>query len=127
MNNKVYVAGGQWAWDIVLSSCEVYNPSTNEWQLMPSLKVPRFGASMVCFGERLYVFGGHKFQIRNLSCPRELTVEEFGSEMKEWAEKSVIPLKCFESAEEQKKAEIRFWACSARLHKGVIDKLKPLN
>ena len=127
MNDKVYVAGGQQAWYIVLSSCEVYNPSTNEWQLMPSLKVPRFGASMVCLqGERLYVFGGQKCN-ESWSYPREITIEEFGSEMKEWAEKSVIPVKSFESAEEQKKAKNRFQACSARLHKGVIDKLKPLN
>ena len=127
MNNKVYVAGGQRTWHIVLSSCEVYNPSTNEWQLMPSLNIPRFSASMVCFGEQLYVFGGLKInQLVKWSSPREITIEELGSEMKEWAEKSVIPVKSFESSEEKKKTEIRFQACSARLHKGVIDKLKPL-
>ena len=128
MNDKVYVAGGQRAWNTVLSSCEVYSPSTNEWQLMPSLKVPRFGASMVYLqGEGLYVFGGQKCKIESWSYTREITIEEFGSEMKEWTEKSVIPVKSFESAAELKKAENRFQACSARLHKGVIDKLKPLN
>lgn len=35
--------------NVVLSSCEAQNPSTDEWQLMPSLKEPQFGASMVCF------------------------------------------------------------------------------
>ena len=127
MNDKVYVAGGCQSYDNVLSSCEVYNPSTNEWQLMPSLNVPRFGASMVCFGEQLYVFGGQKeSQFVKRYYLREITIEELESEMKEWAEKSVIPVKSFESPEEQMEAEIRFQACSARLHKGVIDKLKPL-
>ena len=125
MNDKVYVAGGQQRWSNTLSSCEVYNPSTNEWQLMPSLKVPRFGASMVCFEERLYVLGGQKLGFWDHTS--QITIEELGSEIKEWTEKSVIPVESFESAEELKKAKNRFLACSARLHKGVIDKLKPLN
>ncbi len=41
MNGKLYVAGGQQKKEqicTVLCSCEVYNPLTNEWQLIPSLR-----------------------------------------------------------------------------------------
>ena len=41
MNGKIYIAGGLSSSNYeALSSCEVYNPPTNEWQLMPGLKVP---------------------------------------------------------------------------------------
>ena len=45
MNGKIYIGGGTMtSWPAgghnVHSFCEVYNPATNEWQLMPSLKVP---------------------------------------------------------------------------------------
>ena len=121
MNGKVFTAGGYGIGYNLLSSCEVYNPTTNEWQLMPSLKVPRCNASMVCFEERLYVLGGYTYTGRFI---RALTVEVFESERNEWKEISAIPVKSFE--EEEKKGKI-FRACFARLYKGVIDKLKPLN
>ena len=126
MNDKVYIAGGQQGfYDHPLSSCEVYTPTTNEWQLMPSLKVPRRNANMVCCEGKLYVLGGETRSQRGRSS-RLLTVEEFDSERNEWIEKSVIPVNSFETAEEKKKGN-RFQACVARLCKGVIDKLKPLN
>jgi len=124
MNGKVFMAGGRKSRKKSLSSCEVYNPSTDEWQLIPSLKVPRFGASMVPFKGRLYVVGGMTCHQDNYL--RVLTVEEFDPERNEWKEKSAIPVKRFETAEEEKK-ETQFQACSARLYKGVINNLKPLN
>ena len=125
MNGKVFVAGGKQSWMKPISSCEVYDPSTNEWHFLPSLKVPRFQASMVCFEGRLYVVGGETYT-HGYSYLRVLTVEEFDSERSEWEEKSAIPVKSFETAEEEQKQN-RFQACSARLYKGVIDNLKPLN
>jgi len=41
MNGKIYVAGGlqkSGPFHIVLNTCEVYDPPTNEWQLMPDLQ-----------------------------------------------------------------------------------------
>ena len=58
MNGKVYIAGGHQDQAVALGTCEVYNPLTNEWQLMPSLMVPRISASMVCCEGTLYVLGG---------------------------------------------------------------------
>ena len=127
MNGKIYIAGGTksiWPYD-VFSSCEVYNPATNEWQLMPSLKVPRHSASMVHFQGRLYVLGGTSVTV---GCPprRALTVEMFDSERNEWTEISQIPVERFESQEEMKKGK-RFKACCASLSKKVINKCKPLD
>ena len=90
MNGKLYIAGGQQKKGqicTVLCSCEVYNPSTNEWQLFPSLNIPRHTASMVCFKEELYVLGG----FRNRKS-MEYSVEVFSSESNKWKEKSVIPV-----------------------------------
>ena len=123
INGKIYIAGGTkaiWPYD-VFSSCEVYNPATNEWQLMPSLKVPRHSASMVHFQGRLYVLGGTSVTVGGLSI-RDLTVEMFDSERNEWTEISKIPVEQFESQEEIKKGK-RFKACSASLSKKAINKL----
>ena len=119
MNGKVYIAGGCQSPAAALSTCEVYSPLTNEWQLMPSLKVPRMLASMVCHEGQLYVLGG----VNN--SPRVLSVEIFESEQNEWNEKSVIPVDCFETSQEKKERN-SFKACFATLCKEVIDKLMPL-
>ena len=130
MNGKIYIGGGSMtSWPLyghnVHSSCEVYNPATNEWQLMPSLKVPRCSASMVHFQGRLYVLGGTSVTDGN-SHTRALTVEMFDSERNEWKEISQIPVKRFESQGEMKKGK-RFKACCANLSKKVINKCKPLD
>ena len=118
MNGKLYIAGGHQG-QKTLSTCEVYNPLTDEWQLMPSLKAPRKSASMVCHEGKLYVLGG----VNNSS--RELSVETFDSEQNEWKGISAIPVDPFETSKEKQKN--KFKGCSARLCKGVIDKLEPLN
>ncbi|XP_044163324.1 kelch-like protein 12 [Acropora millepora] len=90
MNGKIYVAGGKQELHVDnsdLASCEVYDPSTNEWQVMPSLNVPRYSASMVCFKGALYVVGGMK----SVSECGELSVEMFDSGVNEWHKKSAIP------------------------------------
>ena len=122
MNGKVYIAGGRVSQRraVALDTCEVYNPLTNEWQLMPSLKVPRMSASMVCHEGRLYVLGGV-----DINWSRVLSVETLDSERNEWRERSVIPVDCFETTEKEKQKN-KFRACSARLSKEVIVKLEPL-
>ena len=126
MNGKVYIAGGiktTWPGCTRISSCEVYNPGTNEWQLISSRKVPRHSASMVHFQGRLYVLGG---TLLTDGGSRALTVEMFDSERNEWTQISQIPVERFESQEEMKKGK-RFKACSASLSKKVMNKLKPLH
>ena len=114
MNGKIFVAGGkQWDENLLieraLASCEVYDPSTDEWQVMPSLNVPRYCASMVCFKGALYVVGG----LKSSNCGA-LSVEMFDSVADQWHEKSNIPVKG------KKKTIIRFNACFATLHKNCL-------
>ena len=120
MNDKIYVAGGIQLREqrcILLNTCEVYDPSTNEWHLMAELCVPRHSASMVCFKEALYVIGGLK-NTNNQVVTRELSVEMFDSETSEWKEKSTIPVGG-ESRDERDK-KIHYKACTATIHKDVI-------
>ena len=111
MNGKIYVAGGKPCYknSRVLASCEVYDPSTNEWQVMPSLNVPRYSASMVCFKGALYVVGG----LKSSNCGA-LSLEMFDSVADQWQEKSNIPVK-------GKKETIRFNACFATVHRNCLD------
>ena len=127
MNDKVYIAGGLSSSNYEgLSSCEVYNPATNEWQLMPGLKVPRYSASMVCFTGQLYVLGGTTITQRSHVHLRALGVEMFDFERNQWTQKSAISVESFENEDEKKKAK-KFQACVARICKRVINKLEPLD
>ena len=121
MNGKVYIAGGHQVRE-ALSTCEVYNPLTNVWQLMPNLKIPRAYASMVAHEGQLYVLGG--FKSRGNPHSRVLLVEVFDSEQNVWKEKSLIPVKSFETSKEDEKNS--FKACFARLEKRIINSLEPL-
>ena len=115
MNDKIYVAGGIQMREQrcrLLNTCEVYDPSTNEWHLMAELCVPRHSASMVCFNGALYVIGGVKFT------GRELSVEVFDSETNEWKVRSTIPVGG-ESRDERDK-QIHYKACTATIHKDVL-------
>ena len=115
MNGKIYVGGGIQG-SATLKTCEMFNPSTNEWQMMPSLNVPRHSSSMVCFQEALYVVGGMKNKNRRI---RELSVEMFDFKSNEWKEKSSIPVN-YESDEEEKK-NWHYKACSAAVHKDALE------
>ncbi|XP_068684090.1 kelch-like protein 3 [Montipora foliosa] len=118
MNGKIYVAGGMQEnghMYTVLSTCEVYNPSTNEWQILPSLNVPRHSASMVCFKGALYVVGGSKSSHKS----KELSVEMYDSGENKWQMESAIPV----SDEELRKGNgVLYKACIARVHKQLDTK-----
>ena len=113
MNGKIYVAGGikkeNGFFPAVLSTCEVYNPSTNEWQILPSLNKPRHSASMVCFKGALYVVGGSKSPSKST----ELSVEMYDSDQNKWQVESAIPISHF-------KNEALYKACLASVH---VDKI----
>ena len=55
--NKIFVAGGLRN-GTQLKACEICNISTNEWQLVANLNVPRCYGSMVCLNGKLYALGG---------------------------------------------------------------------
>ena len=120
MNDKIYVAGGIQMREQrcrLLNTCEVYDPSTNEWHLIADLCVPRHSASMVCFKGALYVIGGLK-NTNNKVATRELSVEMCDSETGEWKEKSTIPVGGESEVETAK--QIHYKACIATIHKDVL-------
>ena len=123
MNGKIYIAGGInkcGGHHTVLKSCEVYDPSTNEWQVMSNLKVCRQAANMVCFQEALYVVGGFK-DIGELS--RELSVEVFQLGACEWKSKSTIPTNFENENPGDGEKKIHYKACHAVIHKSLLEKL----
>ena len=112
MNGKIYVGGGTRRYN-PLKTFEMYDPLTDEWQVMPSLNVPRHSSSMVCYEEALYVVGG-----KNKMRYRELSVEMFDFKTNEWKKKSTIPVA--DETEEEKKENWHYEACSAAAHKDAL-------
>ena len=112
MNGKIYVGGGRRKYRS-LGTCEMYDPLTDEWQVMPSLNVPRHSSSMVCYEDALYVVGGMKKK-----GDRELSVEMFDFKTNEWKKKSTIPVA--DETEEERKEKWHYKACSAVMHKDAL-------
>ena len=106
---KIFVAGGYGRGGKQLNSCEVYNISTNEWQFIGSLKIPRSWGSIMCVNGTLYVLGGLQ----------SYTVESYDPRMNEWIQKTSIPEDKF--YDDRKPS---FKGCALKLSKGVLDKLK---
>ncbi|XP_068683298.1 kelch-like protein 3 [Montipora foliosa] len=123
MNGKIYIAGGinqSGGHRTVLKSCEVYDPSTDEWQVISNLKVCRQAANMVCFQEALYVVGGFK-DARSSS--RELAVEVFQLGACEWKSKSTIPTNFKNENPGDREKKVHHKACLAVIHKSLLEKL----
>ena len=120
MSGKIYIAGGMQTDEeicrvLVNDTCEMYDPSTNEWQMMPSLNIPRHSSSMVCFQESLYVVGGLRNKNKH---SRELSVEVFDFKTNVWEKKSTIPVD--DENEEERKKNWHYKACSAAVHKDAL-------
>ena len=109
---KIFVAGGEDEEGTVLKTCEVYNVSTNEWQLIADLNVYRTHGSMVCLGGTLYVLGGFDQTKKN----PEHSVECYDKQGK-WIVKTTIPVK------EDCKEKQAFKGCVLKFSKGVLNKL----
>ena len=112
---KIFVAGGcsRNNWGSCLKTSEMYNISTNEWQLIGSLNVPRAYGSMVCLKRTLYVLGG-KYGLKQ----SELSVECYDPTEDKWIVKTIIPVKMI-----WKDNKNTFTGCVLKLSKGVLDKL----
>ena len=84
---KIFVAGGLGTENKQSNSCKVYTISTNEWQFIGSLNVPRLWGSMVCVNGTLYVLGGLQ-QHEGF----EYTVESYDPTLKKWIQRASIPV-----------------------------------
>ena len=100
-----------------LTTCEMYNTSTNEWQLIGSLNVSRAYGSMVCLRGTLYVLGGSSDVWQS-----DLSVECYDPTEDKWIKKTTIPVKMI--SEDNKDT---FTGCVLKLSKGVLDKLDVIN
>ncbi|CAO2829709.1 unnamed protein product [Amaranthus hypochondriacus] len=69
VGGMVYVVGGYGMDGESLCSAEVYNPDTGKWNLIESLRRPRWGCFACGFEGKLYVMGGRSsFTIGNSKC-----------------------------------------------------------
>ena len=92
-DEKIFIAGGHGVFDWTLSSCEVYNIATNEWQLIASLTVPRALAKMVLIDGTIYLFEGcvkRPFKDRCNSPDAKLTVECYNEEADIWNDRTAM-------------------------------------
>ena len=59
MGNRILVVGGTGDCFLPLSNCELYDPSTDAWSLLPAeLNVPRSNAAVGKAKSKIFVFGG---------------------------------------------------------------------
>ncbi|KAK9751161.1 hypothetical protein RND81_02G246600 [Saponaria officinalis] len=66
VNGKIYVVGGYGVEGESLSSAEVYDPDTDKWTIIESIRRPRWGCFACGFQGKLYVMGGRSsFTIGN--------------------------------------------------------------
>ena len=115
---KIFVAGGEkWGW-VFKTSCEMFNMSTDEWQLIGSLNVPRTLGSMLCLKGTLYVLGGTSISHNSELWDIELSVECYDPTEDKWIKKTTIPVKMTSKGNDD-----TFTGCVLKLSKGVLDKL----
>ena len=111
---KIFVAGGrEGGLGDVLKTCEMYNISTNEWQFIGSLNVPREDCRMMCLKGTLYVLGGTGARSQS-----ELSVECYDPTEDKWIDKTSIPVKTISKDNKEK-----FTGCVLKLSKAILDKL----
>jgi len=108
---KIFVAGGKGQEGQVLKTCEVYNISTDEWQLIRGLNVPRYWGSMVCVNGTLYVLGGSKSVWQF-----EYTVESYDPTENVWTQKTSVPVNNIPE-------KPSFKGCALKISKAMLDKL----
>lgn len=87
-HGKILVVGGYSDLSATLNtevSCEMFNPSTNEWSLVASPAFPRAACGIVSMGDVIYLFGG-----RNEEYVLK-TVMRFDVQRNEWHEVAVMP------------------------------------
>ena len=116
---KIFLAGGreppgrelEVGYGDSLKTCEMYNTSTNHWQLIGNLNVSRAYGSMVCLKGTLYVLGGSPGW-------NQLDVECYDPTRDKWIVKTTIPVEMI-----SRNNENTFIGCVLKLSKGVLDKL----
>ena len=135
---KIFIAGGFGNSDAadLLKTCEVYNISTDEWQFIASLTVPRMWGKMVLIDEAIYVLGGVLEKSSVDKCilfpDGQVIMESYDHERDKWNERAIIPSKeiiltmeRFRPISDQLGGRLDI--CSLRLFKGIkFSNLEPI-
>ena len=60
VGSQIYICGGytESRMEALTSSCETYNPETNQWTLIQPMAQPRYYASAIGYQDHLYILGG---------------------------------------------------------------------
>ena len=94
-DEKVFIAGGFGPGRGWLSSCEVYNIATDEWQFIARLTTPRAGGKMVLIDETLYVLGGRVKRWFKDPCnfpDGKMPVECYDEERDKWNDRTTMSI-----------------------------------
>lgn len=82
VNGIIYAVGGYGMDGESLSSAEIYNPDTDKWTLIESLRRPRWGCFACGFEGKLYVMGGRS----NFTIGNSRFVDVYDPESHTWRE-----------------------------------------
>ncbi|XP_019464354.1 PREDICTED: F-box/kelch-repeat protein At1g67480-like [Lupinus angustifolius] len=82
VNGLVYAVGGYGVDGNSLASAEVYDPDTDKWTLIESLRRPRYGCFACGFEGKLYVMGGRS----NFTIGNSKFVDVYDPESHSWCE-----------------------------------------
>jgi hypothetical protein len=61
-HGRIYVAGGEHQDNFLLAAfraVEAYDPTTNSWEELPNMPMPRHGLAGAVVGERLHLVSGN--------------------------------------------------------------------
>ena len=95
-DGKIFACGG-YNGSNMLSSCEYYQPMTNEWKSLPNMNKARSAVAVTVFENHVWVLGGHDgLTIFN-------SVEKYDHESNRWCmETSMLSKRCRHGAASMK-------------------------
>ena len=114
---KIYVARGWLDFDEITNTCEVYNKSTDEWNLMCRLTVFRPFGNLVFVGNSLYAVGGAVYDFFG----KIWSIECYDQEKDELEEKERTP--CVENISPYQASSFTFFkedSVKLKRYKGIF-------
>lgn len=82
VNGMIYAVGGYGENGVSLSCAEVYNPDSNKWTVIESIRRPRYNCFACGFAGKLYVLGGRS----NFTIGNSRFVDVYNPESHTWCE-----------------------------------------
>ena len=113
---KIFIAGGKFGNHLALSTCEVYNETTNEWQYTERSTdiLSFFDTNLMSVGGKLYHMKSGGFIYQGL--PEDRVIECYDADSNRWKKKTEIPLRLLSMGSESRYFKA-MW-CSVRVFIG---------